>query len=249
MPICVLPPNLVNRIAAGEVVERPARAVKELVENAIDAGARHIEVALRDGGRGLIAVADDGLRHDAGRPARWRSSATPPRSCPTTISSTSRTLGFRGEALPSIGAVGRLTITSRTGSADGLAHRRRWRRQGRAATGGARRRARASRCAICSTPRRRGSNSSRRRAPRLRPCRRHRQPAGHGPSGHRLRLVRRCRVPSCAMARGRPADRRGGGAAGAAGPGDGPRFRRQCAADRCPARSACGCRAMPACRR
>ena len=107
-----LPENLVNRIAAGEVIERPAAVVKELVENAIDAGATQIDIGWRDGGRRAITIADNGVGMDGADLA-----------LAVTRHATSKlqddqlvqiaTLGFRGEALPSIGAVARLTLTSR----------------------------------------------------------------------------------------------------------------------------------------
>ena len=112
-----LPEAVVNRIAAGEVVERPASALKELVENAIDAGAGRIDCTLRQGGAASISVDDDG----AGI-ARDELALALERHATSKLADDDlvdiRTLGFRGEALPSIGAVSRLAITSR---ADGAA--------------------------------------------------------------------------------------------------------------------------------
>ena len=117
MTIRLLPPVLVNRIAAGEVIERPAAAVKELVENAIDAGASRIDVTLRDGGQGLIAVADNG-----GGMTPDELSLAVERHCTSKLPEDDllriAALGFRGEALPSIGAVSRMRLVSRPRGAD-----------------------------------------------------------------------------------------------------------------------------------
>ncbi|MBL8806669.1 MAG: DNA mismatch repair endonuclease MutL [Rhodospirillales bacterium] len=112
MTIRRLPETLVNRIAAGEVIERPAAAVKELVENAIDAGATRIDVTLGEAGRALIAVVDDGkgMTPDELSLAVERHATS---KLPDDDLLAIRTLGFRGEALPSIGAVARLAIASR----------------------------------------------------------------------------------------------------------------------------------------
>jgi DNA mismatch repair protein MutL len=112
MPVRQLPETIVNRIAAGEVVERPASVVKELVENAIDAGASRIDVFSDGGGRRRITVTDDG-----GGMTRADLALAVERHATSKLDDEDllriRTLGFRGEALPSIGAVARLTITTR----------------------------------------------------------------------------------------------------------------------------------------
>ncbi|WP_295311839.1 DNA mismatch repair endonuclease MutL [Roseobacter sp.] len=111
--------SAVNRIAAGEVVERPASAVKELVENAIDAGARNITVEYADGGKTLVRVQDDGCGMTAeDLPLALTRHATSKIDGSDLLNI--HTFGFRGEALPSLGAVGRLTISSRTPGGEGI---------------------------------------------------------------------------------------------------------------------------------
>ena len=113
MPIHLLSPEVASQIAAGEVVERPASVVKELLENALDAGARHITIQVRDAGKRLVEISDDGC----GIPGE-EILLSVERHATSKLSSADdlfkiETLGFRGEALASIGSVSRLTITSR----------------------------------------------------------------------------------------------------------------------------------------
>jgi DNA mismatch repair protein MutL len=118
MSIHLLPPEVASQIAAGEVVERPASVVKELLENSLDAGARQISIHIREAGQRLVEVADDGC----GIPTNEIILSVERHATSKLISADDlfsiETLGFRGEALASIGSVSRLTITSRVSTAD-----------------------------------------------------------------------------------------------------------------------------------
>jgi DNA mismatch repair protein MutL len=112
--IRILPENVANKIAAGEVVERPASVVKELLENALDAGARSIRIEVEAGGKRMIRVIDDGsgMNHDDALLAFERHATSKLRTADDLLSIA--TLGFRGEALPSIAAISRLVLETRT---------------------------------------------------------------------------------------------------------------------------------------
>ena len=116
--ICILPEEVIGRIAAGEVVERPAAVVKELLENSLDAGSRSITIEVKDGGLALIRVSDDGEGMSQGdAPRAFQRHATSKLRSDLDLWSI-RTMGFRGEALPSIAAVAHVRLMTATRSAE-----------------------------------------------------------------------------------------------------------------------------------
>lgn len=175
MPIRVLDAVTISKIAAGEVVERPASVLKELVENALDAGARHITVELRAGGIDYIRITDDGcgIPAEQVRMAFENHATSKLREVKDLVDVS--TMGFRGEALPSIAAVSRVEMTTRARGADTgtritLEAGNAWTYSLRAAPT-----ARRCRCATCSSTCPRGAHSLKspqaRRARASTPCR------------------------------------------------------------------------------
>src|SRR3989442_15160275 len=121
MKIRVLPDDIANRIAAGEVVERPASVVKELMENSLDAGAARIAIDVEEGGRGLVRVTDDGEGMSPEDALVFFGRHATSKFYDPDVLFSKKTLVFRGEALPSIASVSRLTLETKTDGSIGTA--------------------------------------------------------------------------------------------------------------------------------